>query len=103
VYELSPSSGGWTFNTLYTFGPNQGIIGKLAMDAAGNLYGTNYYDVPEVFRLTPSNGGWTLTGSWGGVGDNPCGNVTFDGSGNLYTTTQGGGSGEVGLVFEITP
>ena len=103
VYELSPSSGGWTFNTLYTFSHNQGIIGKLAMDAAGNLYGTNYYDVPEVFRLTPSNGGWTLTGSWGGVGDNPCGNVTFDGSGNLYTTTQGGGSGEVGLVFEITP
>jgi len=103
VYELSPSNGGWTFSVLYSLGANQGIIGKLAMDAAGNIYGTNYYDIPEVFRLIPSNGGWTLTGSWGGIGDNPAGNVIFDSSGNLYTTTQDGGPGEVGLVFEITP
>jgi len=103
VYELSPSNGSWTFTTLYSFGHNQGIIGKLAMDAAGNLYGTNYYDVPEVFQLTPSNGVWTLTGAWGGVGSNPVGNVVLDSSGNLYTTTQGGGPSEVGLVFEITP
>ncbi len=103
VYELSPSNGGWMFNLLYSFGHNQGVIGNLAMDAAGNLYGTNYYDMPEVFRLTPSNGGWTLTGFSGGAGSNPCGNVIFDSSGNLYTTTQGGGTGEVGVVFEITP
>ncbi|MFZ0312827.1 MAG: choice-of-anchor tandem repeat GloVer-containing protein [Candidatus Korobacteraceae bacterium] len=103
VYELSPSNGGWTFSVLYGLGADQGIIGKLAMDAAGNLYGTNYYDVPEVFRLTPSNGGWTLTSSWGGAGSAPFGNVIFDGSGNLYTTASNGGRSEVGLVFEITP
>jgi uncharacterized repeat protein (TIGR03803 family) len=103
VYELSPYNGGWMFTTLYSFGADQGIIGKLAMDAAGNLYGTNYYDVPEVFRLSPSNGGWTLTGSWSGVGEAPSGNVIFDSSGNLYTTASNGGGGEVGLVFEITP
>ena len=103
VFELSPSNGGWTYQVLYTLGANQGIIGKLAMDAAGNLYGTNYYDIPEVFRLTPSNGVWTLTGSWGGVGLSPAGNVILDSSGNLYTTTQNGGPAEVGLVFEITP
>ena len=73
------------------------------MDAAGSLYGTVYSGVPEVFRLTPSNGGWTLTGSWAGVGNNPFGNVIFDGSGNLYTTASNGGPSEVGLVFEITP
>ena len=73
------------------------------MDAAGSLYGTNYYDVPEVFRLTPSNGSWTLTGSWGGIGSNPAGNVILDSSGNLYTTAHNGGPSEVGLVFEITP
>jgi uncharacterized repeat protein (TIGR03803 family) len=103
VYELSPSNGGWTFSVLYSLGADQGIVGKLAMDAAGNLYGTNYYDVPEVFRLTPSNGIWTLSGSWGGIGYNPAGSVILDSSGNLYTTTQDGGPGEVGLVFEITP
>ncbi len=103
VYELSPSNGGWTFSVLYSLGANQGIIGKLAMDAAGNLYGTNYYDIPEVFRLTPSNGGWTLTGSWGGVGDNPAGNVILDSGGNLYTTAQDGGPSGAGVVFEITP
>ena len=103
VYELSPSNGGWTFTTLYSFTANQGIIGKLAMDAAGSLYGTNYYDVPEVFRLTPSNGSWSLTGSWGGLGSNPAGNVIFDSSGNLYTTASNGGPSQVGMVFEITP
>jgi len=103
VYELSPSNGGWTFTTLYSLGTNQGIIGKLAMDTAGNLYGTNFYDVPEVFRLTPSNGGWTLTGAWGGMGSAPFGNVILDGSGNLYTTASNGGPSQVGLVFEITP
>jgi uncharacterized repeat protein (TIGR03803 family) len=103
VYELSPPNGSWTFTALYSFGAGQGIIGKLAMDAAGNLYGTNYYNAPEVFRLTPSNGGWTLTGAWSGAGTNPCGNVIFDASGNLYTTAQTGGTGTVGLVFEITP
>ncbi len=103
VYELSPSNGGWAFSVLYSLGANQGIIGKLAMDAAGSLYGTNFYDVPEVFRLTPSNGNWTLTGSWGGIGEAPAGNVILDSSGNLYTTAANGGPSEVGLVFEITP
>jgi uncharacterized repeat protein (TIGR03803 family) len=103
VYELTPTNGDWEFNVLHSFNTNQGALAKLAMDAAGNLYGTVYSGVPEVFRLTPSNGGWTLTGSWGGEGSGPCGNVIFDGSGNLYTTTQGGGTDEIGLVFEITP
>jgi len=102
VYELSSANGGWTYSVLYSLGFNQGIIGKLAMDAAGNLYGTNYYDSPEVFRLTPSNGSWTLTGTWG-AGVNPVGGVIFDGSGNLYGTTQGGGTDRDGVVFEITP
>lgn len=103
VYELSLSNGGWTFSALHSFDTNQGILGNLAMDAAGSLYGTVFSDVPEVFRLTPSNGGWTLTGAWGGMGEAPAGNVVLDSSGNLYTTAANGGPSEVGLVFEITP
>lgn len=103
AYELSPANGSWTFTALHSFQTNQGVIGKLAMDAAGSLYGTVYSDQPEVFKLTPSNGSWTLTGSWAGEGNSPCGNVILDSSGNLYTTTQGGGPDQVGVVFEITP
>src|SRR5271157_5746535 len=104
----------------------------LSMDRAGNLYGTAStggnsrnisgacaYPNPKgcgtVFKLSrkgsgwvfttlySSNGGWTLTGSRSGIGNNPCGNVIFDGSGNLYTTASNGGPDQVGLVFEITP
>jgi hypothetical protein len=102
VFKLTPSNGG-TFTTLYSFETNQGIIGNLAMVAAGSLYGTVYSGVPEVFRLTQSNGEWALTGAWGGAGASPSGNVIFDSSGNLYTTAQSGGPNEVGVVFEITP
>jgi uncharacterized repeat protein (TIGR03803 family) len=104
VFELSPSSGGgWTYNVIHSFSYNQAMIGSLTMDAAGNLYGTSFYDVPEVFELSPANGAWNLTASWGGMGDNPAGNVVLDSSGNLYTTAGNGGTNQVGLVFEITP
>ncbi len=103
VYKLSPSNGSWIFTALHSFQTNQGVIGQLAMDAAGSLYGTVYSNQPEVFKLSPSNGSWALTGSWAGEGNSPCGNVVFDSSGNFYTTTQGGGNGQVGLVFEVTP
>jgi uncharacterized repeat protein (TIGR03803 family) len=103
VYELSPSNGAWMFTALHSFQTNQGVIGKLAVDAAGSLYGTVYSDQPEVFKLTPANGSWTLTGSWAGEAENPCGNVILDSSGNLYTTTQGGGPDQVGVVFSIAP
>ena len=103
VFELSPSNGSWRFSTLYSLGSTQGAIGNLIMDAAHNLYGTTYGGLPEVYRLAPADGSWTLTGSWGGVGSNPSGAVTMDSSGNLYTTTQDGGTDQLGVVFEITP
>ncbi len=43
VFELSPSSSGWTFSTLYQFGaPNDGSgpSGGIILDASGNLYGS---------------------------------------------------------------
>ena len=116
VFELSPvGDGTWTFQTLCDLpvivtGVPTGPVDKLAMDAAGNLYGTTYYGgssgVGTVFELMPSNGAWTyallhdFTG--GADGGFPASNIVFDASGNMYGTASGGGTG-FGVVFEITP
>ena len=102
AYELTPSGGGWSFHLLYSFTAYVGSVAKLAMDPAGNLYGTLGDSDTQVFRLTPSNGGWTETSFNGGLGAGLLGNVVLDASGNIYTTAGGGVSGD-GVVFEITP
>jgi uncharacterized repeat protein (TIGR03803 family) len=100
VYELSPSSGGWTLKVLHAFDAYEGSVATLTFDSAGNLYGTLALADQEVFRLTPSSGNWTLTGFSGAVGQFPLGNVVLDASGNLYTTAAEFGQG---YVFEVTP
>ncbi len=112
VFELTPSSGTWTYSLVYSFtgGAECGPAGTLVMDGAGNLYGTTVCDGAHgkgsVFRLTPSNNGWTYTSlhdfTGGNDGANPSSNVVFDASGNLYGTNLGGSLG-YGVVWEITP
>ena len=125
VFELSPSGGGWTYTVLYSFTGNKGVNcpnpgnqyggagpwGSLAMDGAGNLYGTTLCDganhAGNVFKLSPSGGGWAYTSlhdfTGGDDGEYPISNVTVDASGNLYGTAAGGGSQGHGVVWEITP
>ena len=128
VFELSPSNGGWNFNTIFDFLGGNGCPGgwgpreSLTSDTAGNLLGTTlggtsspgHNDYGSVFKLMPSDGGWIETslhdflgGSDGGF---PVSNVVRDASGNLYGTAScsgnadcqnGGGGG--GVVWEITP
>jgi uncharacterized repeat protein (TIGR03803 family) len=88
--------------------PEVGLI----VDAAGNLYGTTTaggaYNSGTVFELTPAaGGGWTETvlhnfGN-GTDGATPYAGLIFDAAGNLYGTTQYGGTYGVGTVFELTP
>jgi uncharacterized repeat protein (TIGR03803 family) len=123
IFELSPSGGGhWNENVLYAFagfdkdGGNP--VAGLAVDAAGNLYGTtahggavNSKQYPNgfgtVFELSPATGGgWTenVLHNFGlGLdGSLPQAGLLLDASGNLYGTTTGGfATGSV--VFEITP
>jgi uncharacterized repeat protein (TIGR03803 family) len=113
VFEFSPAGANWNLTTLYYLpGESQsGPWGKLTMDAAGTLYGTTQGYPPSgdwgsAFKLTLSNGVWTETvlhkftgGSDGGY---PLSTLIFDSKGNLYGTTNVGGSG-YGVVFEITP
>jgi len=107
----------WTETVLYSFaGSPDGAYpgyGDLAFDRAGNIYGTtiNGGDSNEgvVYELTPSGRGWTESvlyrfGQGGGTdGFEPFAGVIFDGAGNLYGTTYGGGSTLGGTVYQLTP
>ena len=119
IYQLTPAGGSWTETVLYNFTGNyQGPKYGLAIDAAGNLYGTTFqggvHQVGNVFRLSPSNGQWVYTDLYdftgGDDGAYPLDGVALDANGNLYGTTEVGGThGGIcsdvgcGTVWEITP
>jgi len=121
VFELAPSgSGGWNYRTLYRFrGKGDGAfpVGRLIMDAGGNLYGATerggaaggscHHFCGIVFKLTPSSTGeWTKSLIFAFSLDNgsmPESGVTMDASGNLFGTTLGGGANLLGEVYELKP
>jgi uncharacterized repeat protein (TIGR03803 family) len=133
VFELSPpSSQGapWSETVLYSFqGPaSDGAqpVAGLALDGAGNLYGTTSLGgvgsencdggCGIAFELSPpaaQGAAWTETvlyffqgGGPGNIGDdgsNPLGRLIFDQMGNLYSTTSMGGSIGGGTIFELSP
>jgi uncharacterized repeat protein (TIGR03803 family) len=94
---------------LYTFtggadgaGPYAGVI----RDAAGNLYGTTqsggagYAGV--VYKVNTSGQETVLYSFTGGTdGSQPLGGVIRDSAGNLYGTTEYGGTGGVGVVYKV--
>jgi hypothetical protein len=79
----------------------------LAMDAAGNLYGTTWgIDTPgygTVFQLAHSGSGWALTPIYRFAGGNdgayPEGGVAIAQDGTLYGTTTGEGAAAAGQFF----
>jgi len=103
IYELSPSSGGWTETTLHSFAlatgiyPDAGVI----LDAAGNLYGTasqgvsnsgicTGYACGAVYRLAKTATGWQyglLYTFEGPRGAQPHEALVMDQAGNLYGST----------------
>jgi uncharacterized repeat protein (TIGR03803 family) len=112
VYELSPTSEGWTFTTLYSFtGGYGGIYNKLTFDGKGNLYGVlngeSANGLGSVFKLTPGTAGWTYTDlydfSGGANGAIPYCRIAVDANGNIFGTAVVGGTSNQGVVFEITP
>lgn len=109
VFELSYSSGGWVFSTLYSFSACDAYAG-VTMDSAGNLYGVCSSGGAAgrgfAFELTNSSGSWTLTDlhdfTNGSDGAQPVGSVVVDSLGNLYGTAVYGGNDGDGTVWEIT-
>jgi len=91
---------------------------NLAFDSSGNIYGTTggggMYDSGVTFELTRSGGGYTASilhnfGN-GTDGRNPLAGIVFDAMGNMYGTTNRGGSGfpqecngSCGTVYQLMP
>ena len=110
VFELSPQDGSWNFSTIHNFS-GSGPESTLAIDDAGNLYGTTPRGGSSgngnVFEVSPSNGGgWTYTDIYdftnGNDGQWPIGGVIVNpGDGYLYGTTNHGGSGGGGVIYQI--
>lgn len=118
VFGLTPSGGGYTESILHSFGSGtdgQYPLSDVVLDTAGNVYGTTNeggtgtecnLGCGTVYQLMPSNGGWVenvLVNFDNENGGYPYGNLTIDGSGNLYGTTAGGGRNGDGVVFKLAP
>lgn len=122
VFELSPPATicksilcPWTETVLYRFpgGPMGGMpgTGDLAFDIQGNIYGTTESgggrDAGTIYKLTPSNGTWvhSVIYNFTGLQDGgyPMAGVILDAAGSLYGTTQSGGSGNGGTIYELSP
>jgi uncharacterized repeat protein (TIGR03803 family) len=114
VFELTPGSSGWTESVLYSFGANNGdgIVpyAGVVLDAAGDLYGTTVgggaSEGGTVYELSPGSGGWNETLLYGFGGKNndgycPYAGLIWDNAGDLYGTTEMGGTHGDGAVYEL--
>ncbi|HEY7097328.1 MAG TPA: choice-of-anchor tandem repeat GloVer-containing protein [Terriglobales bacterium] len=108
VFEITKT--GNKGNTLYNFtGTPDGSfpLSVLVLDEAGNLYGTTgsggAFGVGTVFEVTPA-GVETVLHSFTGAPDGatPNAGLVRDGAGNLYGTTERGGTFNIGTVFELS-
>jgi len=117
VYRLNPEKGGhWRETTLHRFtagaGGNDPAAG-VVMGKSGELYGTTFAGGDPncycgvVFKLAPAKGGtWKYTVLHRFVaidGAQPGASLILDSKGNLYGTTELGGTYNLGVAFELTP
>ena len=114
IFQLTPTG---QETVLYNFvGTPDGAfpVGRVAMDAQGNLYGTTAYggthDQGTVYELSTSHAEKLLYSFTGRAdGGSPLSGLVMDPQGNLYGTTFVGGNVNsicvvgCGVVFRITP
>lgn len=109
VYKVTSAG---TFSVLHSFtgGSSDGStpIAGVIRDSSGNLYGATYYGGTSndgvVYKIT-STGTFSVLHSFTGGstdGANAFGGLALDASGNLYGTTEFGGSSNEGVVFKRT-
>ena len=108
VFELS-GTGHKTATTLASFDLTNGASPESALvaDRAGNLYGTTTNGGAErsgtVFELSgPGHSTLPTLATFNGTnGVSPRGGLSIDAAGNLFGTTEGGGPGLGGTIFEL--
>ena len=120
VFELSPGAGVWSEKVLHSFRPQSFggtdgfnlYVDGLAIDGAGNLYGTTNNGGSScycgtVFEVSPgANGIWTEKVLYRFTGGNDGGGSfgttpVLDAGGNLYGVTNSGGAHDYGVVYEL--
>ncbi|HZK80083.1 MAG TPA: choice-of-anchor tandem repeat GloVer-containing protein, partial [Humisphaera sp.] len=106
VFEIV--RGATTLTTVASFTTLSGGVPEapVILDSNGNLFGTTSSYGPSglgtVFEIASGSDAITLTAAFtGSTGHNPYGAVTFDSSGNLFGTTNQGGTSNNGTVFEV--
>lgn len=108
VFKLAP---GGAHSVLHSFAGTDGANPQagLVRDTAGNLYGTTLNGGSSgdgvVFKVAPS-GVETVLHDFVGAptdGSGPAAGLLRDAAGNLYGTTNAGGSAGNGAVFKIDP
>jgi uncharacterized repeat protein (TIGR03803 family) len=111
VFQVTPSG---VEEVWYSFGGTPGDgntpLAGLAIDPAGNLYGTTEYGGANLHGTVYEVSGYlteTVLYSFGSLGDGvePFAGLTRDTKGSLYGTTFGGGAASCfcGTVFMVTP
>ena len=123
VFKLTPPAAGksaWTETVLHRFSGADGTnpAATLLLDPAGHLFGTtcgcygSSQSQGTVFELAPpasGKGAWSFgvvyTFLGGADGSHPRGPLARDAAGNLYSTTQAGGTKTwgFGTVFRLAP
>jgi uncharacterized repeat protein (TIGR03803 family) len=106
LYSLT-TDGDFTKLQVFTGGATgYGPYGGVISDASGALYGVTIYggstafDGGTVYKY--DNGIFTTLADIGSIGGRQArGGLTFDGAGNLYGTTTGGGNANQGILYKI--
>jgi len=108
---------GSKFRTLHQFNENAGEGGEPTaglsvaingMTLSHNLYGTTVHGGPNghgtIYSVNPSTGAVTTLFAFGGgpEGGTPLSELIPDFHGNLYSTTNGGGTFGIGTVFKFS-
>jgi uncharacterized repeat protein (TIGR03803 family) len=120
VFKLTHNNGGWTLDPIYTFqggGDGNQPEAPVVMAADGTLYSTaggGAANAGVVFRLQPPASAcktalcpWAKTTllEFNGRGDGglPKGTLAFNAGGDVFGITNGGGSQNDGVVYELSP
>jgi uncharacterized repeat protein (TIGR03803 family) len=110
VFEVNPKTKQETVLYSFTGQPDGATpFSGLIMDKSGNLYGTTVaggsFNDGVVYKVNVKTQQETMLYSFAGDpdgGEPVYGNLLMDKSGNLYGTTQGGGSSNRGSVWELS-